>query len=226
MPWRDNGRGDQWAWLRRRWEAFLPDATIIEADSAGGSFSAAEAVNRGVSRARDGIVVLAWADTTVKREWIDATLRYADFGRVAAVAPRVCCRMGLWATTDLIEEPADAVLPAADGPSIDERRPLGWPGVAVTTRRVLAEVPFDERFGGCDFEGAAWLNAVATVCKPVEMAGEAYHLWHREPAGWWESYGGHERAKLFERYSKANGDPDAMAEVLADLRSSMGVACR
>lgn len=220
VPWRTDGgqRADGWKWLRRRWEALLPGATIVEVDSAAGSFSTAEAVNRGVLRADHGIVVVAWADAAVEQEWLSQAFYRLAANTCAAIAPRVCCRVGRWETEDLLRCDPDAPMPDPHGPAVVERRPGGWVGVAVTTRRALDEVPFDERFDGRDYEGDAWLAAVAATVAPVDTFGEAYHLWHDE-RDLWRMHGAPERAALFNLYSKAANDPEAMHRVLADLRA-------
>lgn len=227
VPWRADGeeRGANWAWLRRRWLRLLPDATIVEGDSRGGMFSAAEAVNRAVSYAHHGLVVVAWADIAVTQDWIDRAITDVAHGDALAVTASVCCAIDRVDTIDLTHRPADTPLPPPDDATVEARQPGGWPGVAVTTRDVLVKFPFDERFDGRDYEGAAWLATVSTMASGVVTTGESYHLGHDRRA-LWQARGAWDRSDLFARYSRADGNPEAMTRVLDGSLSTSGGACR
>lgn len=75
---------------------------------------------------------------------------------------------------------------------------------------------FDDRFVGWGFEDLAFMHACRTLAGVSRVEGVVYHLWHPRPREAQEGqrhYGANEA--LWRRYTAADGDPDAMRQVLA-----------
>lgn len=65
VPFRDDhgkGRLDNWIWLRKYWEHFLPEAEIIEGDSPGEPFSKTCAINTAFKKSTGDVIILLDAD--------------------------------------------------------------------------------------------------------------------------------------------------------------------
>ena len=72
VPFRDDneeGRRDNWAWLRQHWEHALPDAEIILGDAPGDPFSKTCAINAAFRQSTGDVIVLLDADC-----YIDASV--------------------------------------------------------------------------------------------------------------------------------------------------------
>lgn len=206
VPWRpdDDGRSANWVWTRRRWEALYPDFEVVTGQPPSGSFNAAQAVNDGARRAKNALVVVAWADVAVDNAWLLSAIDRVAYGECAVATPAEVCRLDRYATTDLREtSPGDPLDIDPFGPLVEERR-SGWAEIAVTTRFHLEAIPFDQHFDGWGHEGHAWLLASEKLTGGVDARGRSYHLWHRSrPGTTWDTPGAADRRALFHRYVRA-----------------------
>lgn len=217
VPWTpDSMHAAAWGWLRSRWQARCPAWQIVEVQVPPVRFNAAQAVNRGAREADADVLVIAYADTLVDEEWLLAAV--AQVGRYTpVVAPEVVGHLGRFETADVLAYAPDAdVSIDVHGPLV-EYRSHGWPGVAVTTRRHLLRIPFDESFVGAAYEGDAWLVASRVLGARVARTGAALHLWHPTPpeATWgaWEAAANRSR---YERYVRA--DEESMRILVESLK--------
>jgi len=212
----EHARIEALAWVKKQYRIKLPDYhVVIERGDPFRPFCKGELVNRGVEkmRASDDPVIVADADV-----WTD--------GLPAAVRA-VTCGVASWAIPHLevfrLTKKATWALynnkPMPVPPSSRPYDGVKGGGFVIAQRETLMAVPLDERFTGWGQEDQSWGLALATMeGEPWRGTADLYHMWHPSPERHDRRMGSHESWALYKRYSKANGYPDRMEELLAACR--------
>lgn len=197
-----------------------PDAPLIVSDDPGERFNRGRALAAGIERLPEEckILVLVDGDLWVPEKQLWRAVKAAEKGCLAIPFDRVenltkdqtslvrtgkCPINRVWPTDDL---KGFRTAPCAGGLNILLRENYHRAG------------GFDTRFSGWGFEDAAFVIAYKTlVGEVVRCKGRAIHLWHptvRNPKDEHFLTGRKHR----KRYSRADGIPEAMAELVEGNR--------
>lgn len=212
IPWRAApSRMDAFARVVDWYRTNLPEAPVETVDTGDVPFVLAACRNAAMrSAGPDEVVVIGDADTIPERGPLVAAIHAA-------------------ATSDVVHLPYDEYRWLGRSGSADHAAgiPLehcaveqfvdsACSGVYVATRRVWeSHGGQDEAFRGWGFEDAAWLLAHTTLlgAPPQRHRGRVYALHHVGETRAGEAY--EANAARMERYRAADGDPRAMAELVA-----------
>lgn len=219
VPFRDEPgtrRLANWEWLQKRWEAFLPNAELVEGTDLGQPFSKTVAVNDAYSRASGDVFVIADADSWIEPPAIDAALEQLAKYQVLVVPWTLSHRLRrIDSETLLSQDPARPGLVGEDMRRlVTEYRPHPSTAamVILVTREGYERVGgMDPRFRGWGAEDVAFGNACRTLLGPTKtLLGESFALWHERPRWkgrriWGEDQGLH-NLELGSRYWEAKGN--------------------
>lgn len=203
-------RARAWEWLkpRYRWPVTVAPGPA--------PWCKALAVMPAVAASTADIVVVADAD--VWADGLQAAIDEVVAGAAWAIPHRGVHRLTKASTARFI---AGAPL---DGLELTERGYLGVPGggIVVAPRELLLAVPLDPRFVGWGQEDEALGVALQTMTgAPWRSRTPLAHLWHPPPPRLTRRRGSHAGWALWERYSRAEGDPIAMDQLLKEARDAL-----
>lgn len=214
VPWRPDGaeRSRAWEWVRARYEALVPEAEIITADSDGQRFSLAQAANRAVKESSGDVVFIASAEIACDADYLH---RAAEVARTGMVVPEEYHYLTQTDSLALLEQDPSADLPT---PLTTE---WSGPGVGhfMLPRAAFDAVGgYDERHKGWGWEDQCLISAIETLWGPMQrIPGRALHFWHpRSAATTTHSPTAPEQIALTFRYSAAAGDPRAMRALIGE----------
>ena len=109
---------------------------------------------------------------------------------------------------------------AGGNPGIGKRIHGSPGGILAVSRLLFDEVGgYDEQFRGWGYEDLAFMYAAGTLGGLHRERGRITHLWHphaNEKRAAFSGKGGNRARK--DRYAAANGNPEAMRALLAELR--------
>lgn len=208
-------RDRAWAWVRGRWTTDHPDYELIEAHGPADPWCKGALVNQAVGDADDGLVVLADAD--VWSDHVAAAVAEVEAGHTWAIPHRRVFRLDKHAT--------DAVLDGAIPDrrlGLDELPYVGCPagGMLVTHRDVLLDVPLDPRFVGWGGEDRAHGWALRILYGGPWRGNEPlWHLWHPPQPRESRNRGNATNEALRARYEAIRSDPDAMRQLLQEVKT-------
>lgn len=220
VPYVSDGgyRATVWDWVRRRYEALLPEAEICVGapDLVDGLFNRAQALNRAFDQSSGDVVMLADADTAFDPQWVRAAALRCTIGSKTWVMPRQYLKLAEKATLRLLALPADSKLAVTRD---DEFVANSWSGLVVIPRAAYQLVGGgDERHLGWGWEDICLGLALDTLwAKHERLHGTATHLWHptTHETTWIQPHCD-EQKDLFRRYEAAYADRDAMLEILGE----------
>lgn len=186
-PWRT---GAFW-WLRRRYRALLPDATVIVGTSAQDPFNRSEARNNAFRASNADVLVVADADTIFQPDAIREAIRLIENGAPWVIPYRLVAgyySLSQSASKRILElDPASPVPEPVDDDDWEHKHaspsdPLpSWAGVLVLSRDAwLAAGGYDEGFIGWGYEDVAFRSALDRVVGPHTRVDDSFvlHLWH------------------------------------------------
>jgi hypothetical protein len=215
VPWRPSpSRVPAFEFVLDWYASHLPGFRVQTIDTDDDVFVLAACRNRGIAaHDLDEVVVVCDADTLPEpaalREAVEAA-KTSRFVHLPYTEYRWLGREG------------DAQIRAGVAPEdcVHELVIGACSGVYVTTGRTWASHGGqDERFRGWGFEDAAWYRAHEALlgAPPVRHEGNVYALLHAAEVRAGARYDAN--AALMERYRAAEGDPDAMAQLVAGSRA-------
>ena len=220
VPWRtDNGwRQTLWDWNKARWQAFFPEAEIIEADSGQEPFSRGESRNRAVSRATNDLLVIADADTIANPPAITTALELAEKGQwVIPYSEDRYYNLNAETTHIVIQSFRPQATFPEPMPGCWDHKITSWAGMIVLHRNAFDAVGgYDKRFKGWGYEDNDFRLALDAIWSPhVRVDGFVAHLWH--PVGESDAFGqphiGANRA-LHVQYEHSAGNPARMRKLI------------
>lgn len=220
IPFRsdDPERIEIMAWCVRRWGALTDYPILVQRDDADGPFNRSRAVNLGVARAEADVVIVADADTAVRDGQAQALAESLDFVPWAIGYSR-WVHLGPAATTEAVGSSPDVQLPGnPQGLSV---RYQSWDSVcglwAMRTEDYYHIGGNDERFAGWGWEDTAFAMKADTLLGPAHrLTGVGLHLFHALRPDRKSDHSARANLDLWERYEKANGDPDAMTALVRE----------
>ena len=202
-------------WVSARWEAAGFRVTVAEG---AGAWSKGAAVNPTVAASDAELVIVADADSWVTLEATEKACEQAE-ARGWAMPHSTVKRLSRAGTTAVYRGEVDI------SKARMERSPypaLPGGGILMVRRDVWDTIGgFDPRFVGWGGEDHAVGLALATLSGPVSRRRVAplWHLWHqpspnnRRPSP--------ESRRLDERYRKARNNPQAMRELVKEVRGGV-----
>lgn len=213
-------RTQNWEWLKRRWEASLPEAEIVTGTDEGMPFSKTVAVNDAYSKASGDVFVIADADSWVQATHVRSSIEYVLRRQVLVVPWTIAHRLTAADTMRLrrldpaMEQPFTQTMRK----NVSDYRPSPSTAamVVVVTREGFERVGgMDPRFRGWGAEDVAFGLACGALLGLTKIIlGEAYALYHKRPRAngkrVWEQDDGSHNVPLGERYWAAKGDPEKM----------------
>jgi hypothetical protein len=224
VPWRseDPDRDRAWEWVRARYERLYPDWEIVTADCRG-EWSKGRAVRTAVRKARGDILVVSDSDVVMRDEVLPEAVAHVEAGAPWAVPHGQVYRLNkaavdkLYAGGPFPDEDWSRCIAYEWGKWFAERvkRVVPGGGITVLPRKTYAKVPIDHRFLGWGGEDLAWGWALETlVGEPARLNQPMWHLYHAR------SYtrfarGSDESEDLVTKYCEANGDREAIKQVMA-----------
>lgn len=180
-----------------------------------GEWSKARAVARALEHANGDVLAIVDADVWITDPtWVDAC-EAALVGWGWAVPHTWLYRWTPIATQKIYQGDT----PASD--EVTRPRYRGWlgGGTVVLPRALYDAVPLDPRFAGWGQEDESWALALTTMCgKPWRGDADMWHLYHPPAPRQNIRWGSHESIELYRRYKQASGDPNAMRELLEEVR--------
>lgn len=231
VPYRgDNGgaRDQAWDYVQQWWAREYPDWQVVCGYIDPGPWIKARAVADGLCDATGDIIVLADADVICYG--VGVAVDALTHGRCTWAVPHYRVhRLSCWATTGLY---AGQPLPPDPGPRgyfhrvpgvnpvVDEshRGMLGG-GMVVMPRELYGRVPLDNRFIGWGQEDSAFGIALGTMAgQPIRGVAALWHLWHEPQQRVTRTIGSKESLALHQRYQRANGSPELMNAILAEMQ--------
>ena len=209
IPYRADGQQRKVAYefVRRFWSQF--GWPIHTAPGPEGLFNRAAARNEAADRPWD-VAIFADADTVGEPKKILRAVEVASLGKLAYPFNEF---------NGLTQGQTQTLL-AGGSPGVGKRKHGSPGGIFAISRGLFDEVGgFDEEFQGWGYEDLAFMYAAGTLGGLHRERGMITHLWHphaREKRAAIEGKGGNRARK--DRYAAANGNPEAMRALLADLK--------
>lgn len=196
--------------MQDQYRSAHPGWRIVETVAPVGPWCKAAAINAAASVSTADIVVVADADVWATN--LHAAVDAAQAGGWVIPHRRVH-RLTEQATTQLI----------AGGIATETCEPpyvgIEGGGIVVLPRRLLLEVPMDERFLGWGQEDQAWGIALHFMVAPsTRLDGDLLHLWHPPQPRDNRKVGSLQSFALHRRYLKARNDPAMLQELLEGAR--------
>lgn len=230
VPFRANGTRDtrikSWNWIERKWRSILPEAELCVGTDTGQPFSKSVAVNDAYRKSTGDMLVIADADSWVERPALDTAL--------ASAAAREHLVVPWWTAYRLHKEDSRIIMdgdPAVPYPVTQEMKnncagegpsPASAAMVLCIQRVSYERVGgFDPRFRGWGSEDVSFGYACWTLLGRNEYClGESYALYHPAPTNKkgmrvWKGDKGEYNMPLYERYRRAQGNPQLMAAICA-----------
>lgn len=210
IPWRGGcpWREQSLAFVRAWYADHHPGWEVVVADTAdGGEWCKAAAVQAGLERTSEQVVVVADADVITAEVGVCVT--EVESGRaVWAVPHRAVYRLNA-DTTERVW--AGSELPDWRAPHVRLRhqvrevhRAVVGGGVVVMDRSCWDTTPIDARFRGWGQEDLAWGWSLTRVFgAPYRRLGPCYHLWHPAQSRVTRAVGSPGGEVLWRRYSRA-----------------------
>lgn len=202
--WRERSLAYVLGWYRRH----HPDWETVVAEVAGtGPWCKATAVQAGLERTRDRVIVVADADVITPE--IDDCVTEVESARSAWAVPHSAVYRLNADATELVW--GGMSLPDWRAPHVRLRnkvrevhKAVTGGGVVVLDRYCWEQVPMDARFTGWGQEDLAWGWSLArTFGLPFRRMGPCYHLWHPPQPRDTRSTGSAAGHDLWRRYSRA-----------------------
>jgi hypothetical protein len=233
VPFRSDGdrRSQTWEWLRAYWQAWLPEAEIVEGHDGHFPFCKTAAANEAFRRSGGDVVVILDADCYIDSEVILSCARQIRSarrrGRRLWFIPyrhfyRLTDQASLLVLSSAPEDPYRfSSPPPADDTEESSGQSVGhWFGALIQImprEAFVAAGGMDERFAGWGGEDISFMNAVDTLyARHRTTRNQTLHLWHphigtvhleREWEGQAEPGSNN---PLTTRYQGAFGRPDRM----------------
>lgn len=172
----------------------------------------AEAVTPALERSSAEIIIVADADCWT--EGLPAAVEAVVNGAPWAIPH--------WLVKRLTERDTDILIGGGEpaGP-YDRREYVGVAGggFVVAPRETLLEIPLDSRFIGWGQEDDSWALALTALAgEPWRGKADLIHLYHPPAARTSRRKGSPASWSLFHRYIACRRDPDAMRELLKEVR--------
>lgn len=214
VPWRPDGaeRSRAWEWVRARYEALVPEAEVITADSDGERFNFSQAANRAVDQSSGEVVFVASAEIACDDDYLH---RAADAARTQLVVPEEYHYLTQMDSEALFGQDPRTDLPT---PSTTEWSGAGIGHFMLPRAAFDAVGGYDERHRGWGWEDQCLIAAIETLWAPSKrIPGKALHFWHpRSPETTTESPTAPGQVALTHRYFDAWGDADAMRALIGE----------
>lgn len=226
VPYRgDNGgpRDQAWDYVQEWWEKNHPSWQVVSGHLIPEErWVKAHAVADGLLDAKGDILVIADAD--VLAPGVGAAVDAVVHGSARWAVPHYRVhRLTEQATAGIL---AGGPLPADPGPNrmpprgtvLESHRGMVGGGMVVLERRLYDRAPLDSRFVGFGQEDASWGIALSALGgKPYRGVAPLWHLWHPPQPRLTRAIGSHESLELYKRYRRANGSPNLVNALLAEM---------
>ena len=246
VPFRDDlqeGRADNWAWLRAFWEHTLPEAEIVLGDAPGIPFSKTCAVNAAFRESSGDVIVMIDADAYIDPAVILDCATEIRAGRereprepVWFVPYRHLYRLTRVSTLLLIASEPDEPFEFGSPPDNDDVGPTNGSDVAHHYGALIQIFPreafeavrgMDPRFRGWGAEDVCNVLALDTLFGVHRLTpNQVLTLWHSVQAApntnphllrvWGGQTDPRQNWKLAGRYRKALRDTEAMRALIAE----------
>lgn len=223
-----------WKWLEKRWGYLLPEAELcVGTDTGGEPFSKSVAVNDAYAKSSGDMLVIADADSWVERPGLMMGIEAAARKEHLVVPWWRAFRLAKEDSDKILKMPFDARVPvtkdAKDRATDSGPAPDSAAMVIVLQRSAFERVGgFDPRFRGWGSEDVSFgLSCWTLLGRNEYNMGEAYALYHTAPYAdidnpdhptmrvWAKDEGGR-NFPLWDRYSSAQGYPEAMLKLCAE----------
>ena len=242
VPFTDDGhRASTWDWVRRRWEATVPDAEIVVGVDPGtppGPYSKTAAVNDAYTRATGDVFIIADADAWMEPEAVHRAVDVARRTNKLVVPWKFILRIDEAQTREvLLYDPASpfTVTENMRATAFNGPDPLSAGTMLVISREAFETVEgMDPRFRGWGMEDVAFGRACSAILGPTVYGNEeVVSLHHPRPvrstgtASTMRAWDGdtdidnldkHPNIELSKLYDGAGTDRQAMLAVVAQHR--------
>jgi hypothetical protein len=224
VPYRSDGGGvrdDLWKFARSWWEGHFPECSIITADTGDEQFCRARSVNKAVAEAQlrgwSGAFVIADADTVMlDSTYVQESVDLANAQRSLVFSHQYRWMLGHLDTASVLSH--QCMSPIIDHETTHHENT--WSGVFAVNPGLWADVGgFDHRFQGWGFEDLSFVYACGTLGTVERVGGTCTHLCHPRKKEEEEEQPHYlDNWALWQRYMSVNGNPEAMAELIAEGR--------
>lgn len=214
----DNGARDiAFDWIKKYYNATMPDAELCIGMSSSTPFNRSEAFNNAAQNATSDILVLADGDVIFSPTIIDEAVNL--LGDYSWVIPfRSVVNLSPENTSRLLEtEPNWPLNTSLNDYYIDnyyER--FAGKLMVMTSDTFIASGGFDERFVGWGGDDDAFVYAIETLCgKYIKLDREVIHLWHPR-TDWSNAPNTDANLALLGKYIQASGNKEAMLKLIKE----------
>ncbi len=219
VPWRGGcpHRERSLGWVTERWK--LEGFEVVVGEHAEGAWCKAAAVADALARTDADTLIVADADVW-PHGGVSEALGHLD-GHGWTIPHRYVWRLseaGSWAYMGGAELGSCSF--AADRGQ-DRKPHMGTAGggIVILTRQSYESCPLDPRFRGWGQEDLSWAMALKTIHgTPWRGTDPLVHLWHPPQERQNRMVGNAANFALHDRYRRAAGKPDRMAELLEEAR--------
>ena len=238
VPWRDgcDHRRRALAWTLPRLER-AADQVLIGELPAEAPWCKAAAVAAALPEVTGDVLAIVDADLGIDDElWLQRCVTALVVGHDWAMPHGPVWRLGPAGTDRVVagDAPDDWVTPKVVTDSklgrsdlLDQPPYNGFDGggCVVLPTELYERVPLDPRFVGWGQEDEAWAHALSTLAgEPWRGEANLWHLWHPPQPRMDRRWGSPASEALGRRYEAASGDPDTMADLVAEITAPTRVA--
>lgn len=207
-------------WCVTRWAALHPDWQLVTPHdgAAEGPFNRSRAVNRGVDMADGEVVIVADADICVRYGQAEEMVASLEAGANWVVGFQRMVHLTYERTQNILTADPDAIDPPAHASSVDIR----WSGsesvcglLALWRSDFLNIGGFCEAMTDWGHEDVAFAYTADTLIgQYARTSGDVAHLFHALRPDRKTNPRSVANAELCEAYARANGNPEAMTQLV------------
>jgi hypothetical protein len=225
IPYRpDNGPRDRaFKWVKKFYKEYMPEAELCIGCCKHRIFSRSQAINDAAAKATRNIFVIVDSDIFFDPKIVEESISLLDQYPWVIPYNRVIRFSKITSKRLYKTKPELPIKMKLKGHITD-----GFHGgMNIVPRWYFEKVHgFDERFCGWGGEDDAFAYSLNTLCGEfIRLEHEIFHLWHTPFSGYEGLEDKDSIYQLFLRYQQANGNPEAMQNLIEEKKTDLCTEC-